>query len=1054
VCKRLIQVFFSIFNTHHECLKNNITILFTKFLPLIPAALLCFQLQAQHKPYFIQSTETTGLSDNRVTCFFKDKKGYLWIGTENGLNRFDGINYILYRPSSNKKKHLSNAFITSVAQDAKENIWVSTTRGLNRIDAATDTTEIFLPDNKKEANSLPTDLIWDVYPANDTSVWIATDAKPFVKYNPVTHRFFYYDFKQYLLNNKIEFTQRYHAVFKIQPVSATELLLGTTDGIFSFNTTTGSFRMVYGTALDNITLFHYNQLTKQLYCADEHSMLYVYNVTTGKTTGIPTGALLHQNKPFLPYAIPSNAILVPSPDGLALLSSSNEIISYASGKGGVLPFLSNNQISTVYKDRNNITWIGTSNGVASFVPQLNSHLHVSFPSDLKYDAEFPVQNFLFQQLKKAWLVVSFRDNKLWAVNNSTGEKKELIRPILYQRDTCFALYSRHPDSIYFLCKGSLLTWFPKSNQWNKINLDSQKSIAITCMDIDGDGNYWIGTKRRGLLVYNPSTKKIWLPDSKTFNPNIIPALKYDPKNNYMWIATHNSGLHKYSFAEKKFIRIRRYDDSPTAMHSSLINGLALDNRNNIWCATAEGGLAKYNIAQAPEKGVTNYERESGLPENNVNSVTVDGQDNTYFSTAKGIGFISADGKLKLFYNNGNGLPYSKFQLALLHLPGNLLATAVENSLFCFDTKAMLLSQNEKIIINQIQLNDSVNIALQQTPSFRHYQNTIRFDFVLPDFVAPAAIDYYYKLEGYEKEWIANGKLKTVRYSSLPPGTYTFYVKAKKGNGEFNSEPVGWKFMIRAPFWKTTWFQLMTLAIASLMVAILVRQRIKSLKAKALLQQQYTELEVKALRNQMNPHFIFNSLNSISTLVAASHNEKSLEYLGKFSKLLRLVLDESEDNYVTLKDEVKLLDLYLQMEQLRFGESFKYTITIEKEIDQDDTLLPSFIIHPLAENAIWHGLLHKHGERKLIIAFTKKGDSILQCVVKDNGIGMEAAKKMKGQRLNGVLQKSKGLQLVKDRLRILGKQTGLHTSFIIEDAKDSNGLVNGTKVTVEIPVKYE
>jgi ligand-binding sensor domain-containing protein/anti-sigma regulatory factor (Ser/Thr protein kinase) len=1034
-------------------LKDNITILFTKLFHIIPVALLCLKLQAQHQPYFIQSNESTGLSDNRVTCFFKDKTGYMWIGTENGLNRFDGANYMLYRPSSNKKKHLSNAFITSVAQDTKENMWVSTTRGLNRVDAATDTTEIFLPDNKKEANSLPTDLIWDVHPANDTSVWIATDAKPFVKYNPVTKRFFYYDFKQYLLNNKIEFTKRYHAIFKIQPVSATELLLGTTDGIFSFNTTTGSFRMVYGTALDNITLFHYNQITKQLYCADEHSMLYVYNVTTGKTTCIPTGALLNQNKPFLPYAIPSNAILVPSPDGLALLSSSTEIISYSSNKEGVLPFLSNNQISAVYKDRNNITWLGTSNGLASFVPQLNNHLHVSFPSDLKYDAEFPVQNFLFQQKQNAWLVVSFRDNKLWVVNNSTGEKKELIRPISYQRDTCSALYSRHPDTIYFLCTGSLLTWLPKSNQWNKINLDSQKSIAITCMDIDGDGNYWIGTKRRGLLVYNPATKKIWLPDSKTFDPNIIPALKYDPKNNYMWIATHNSGLHKYSFAEKKFIRIRRYDDSPTALHSSIINALALDGKNNIWCATTEGGLAKYSIAQAPGKGVTNYERESGLPENNVNSVTVDGQDNIYFSTAKGIGFIPADGKLKLLYNNENGLPYSKFQMGLLHLPGNLLATIVENNLFCFDTKAMLLSQNEEIMINHIQLHDSVSIALHQTPSFRYHQNTIRFDFVLPDFVAPAAIDYYYKLEGYEKEWFANGKLKTVRYSSLPPGTYTFYVKAKKGNGEFHSQLAEWKFKILPPFWQTWWFRFLALLAILTVAFLLIKRRMNALKAKALLKQQYTELEIKALRSQMNPHFIFNSLNSISMLVAGKQNEMGLEYLNKFSKLLRLVLDESENNFISLKDEIKILELYLQMEQLRFGDSFAYTIHVEEGLDEEETMLPSFIIQPIAENAIWHGLMHKQGNKRLIIEFHQRNNT-LQCIIKDNGIGIEAAKKMKEQRLNGVEQKSKGLQIVKDRIKILGEQSGIHTRFLMEDMKNETGLITGTKVTLEIPANYE
>ena len=216
----------------------------------------------------------------------------------------------------------------------------------------------------------------------------------------------------------------------------------------------------------------------------------------------------------------------------------------------------------------------------------------------------------------------------------------------------------------------------------------------------------------------------------------------------------------------------------------------------------------------------------------------------------------------------------------------------------------------------------------------------------------------------------------------------------------------------------------------------------------------SDWRVAALRAQMNPHFIFNSLNSISQLVASKQNEEGLQYLSKFSKLLRMVLDESEKSFISIKDEIKMLDLYLQLETLRFGNSFSYTIHADDTLDEEETLLPSFLIHPIIENAIWHGLLHKEGERRLIIRFIKKDKDKLICIVKDNGIGIEAATLKKRQQLNGEKQESKGLKMVKERLGLLEDQNHSSTSFKMEDMKDDNGYVSGTKCTLELPVIYE
>ncbi|MGZ5190416.1 MAG: histidine kinase, partial [Flavisolibacter sp.] len=220
-----------------------------------------------------------------------------------------------------------------------------------------------------------------------------------------------------------------------------------------------------------------------------------------------------------------------------------------------------------------------------------------------------------------------------------------------------------------------------------------------------------------------------------------------------------------------------------------------------------------------------------------------------------------------------------------------------------------------------------------------------------------------------------------------------------------------------------------------------------------LNQDLATSQLTALRSQMNPHFIFNSLNSIAQLVASKQNEEGLQYLTKFSKLLRLVLDESSNNFISLKDEVKILDLYLQLESLRFDSSFNYTIHIDDALDEEEVMLPSFLIHPVVENAVWHGLLHKTGERRLIINFIKKSEEEIHCIIKDNGIGIDAAIVKRKDQLNGEIHHSKGLQIVVDRLELLQQQYGIETFMKTEDLKDGD-FDSGTKVIIQLPVIYE
>ena len=213
-----------------------------------------------------------------------------------------------------------------------------------------------------------------------------------------------------------------------------------------------------------------------------------------------------------------------------------------------------------------------------------------------------------------------------------------------------------------------------------------------------------------------------------------------------------------------------------------------------------------------------------------------------------------------------------------------------------------------------------------------------------------------------------------------------------------------------------------------------------------------EEKLTALRSQMNPHFIFNSLNSIQQYILNGEIDNANKYLSKFSKLIRMVLQYSEYNFISLDEEINMLELYLSVEKTRFGNSFEYKILIEDELDTEEIKIPNLMIQPFVENAIWHGLMHKTGERKIDIMFHLKNDVSMVCVVTDNGVGRRKAEEIKNARSLGPNHESKGIQLVKDKIDVLKQQFRSEVSIEVYDINDMDGKVVGTRVIIQLPIK--
>lgn len=232
-------------------------------------------------------------------------------------------------------------------------------------------------------------------------------------------------------------------------------------------------------------------------------------------------------------------------------------------------------------------------------------------------------------------------------------------------------------------------------------------------------------------------------------------------------------------------------------------------------------------------------------------------------------------------------------------------------------------------------------------------------------------------------------------------------------------------------------------------AELITLELKETQKRLALEKQYRNSELKALKAQMNPHFIFNALNSIQEYIILNEKNLASDYLGKFADLMRNYLHQSDAGTITLQEEVESLEMYLELEALRFGEDLNYTIEVAKNIATESVQIPTMLVQPYAENALKHGLLHKKGERNLKVTFSQPNEKTLRCTVIDNGIGRKAAATLKNRR--GDTHKSFATQANENRLDLLNykknKQIGVH----ITDLYDPLENPIGTKVTLDIPL---
>ena len=308
-----------------------------------------------------------------------------------------------------------------------------------------------------------------------------------------------------------------------------------------------------------------------------------------------------------------------------------------------------------------------------------------------------------------------------------------------------------------------------------------------------------------------------------------------------------------------------------------------------------------------------------------------------------------------------------------------------------------------------------------------------------------SIRYEYQVKGKSKQWYPIDS-NVISISSLGGGNYTINVATI--SKEKRTEEQVLSINKEKTLFENNWFWLLTIGVIGGLIFAYNKIRINHVRKQERLRASYekklSELQMEALQSQMNPHFIFNALNSIKHFILTNEKFKAAEYLSGFSSLVRQVLNNSKSPIINLEKEIETLKLYIEMEQMRFDDKFNYQFHIDGNLDLLEINLPPLIFQPYVENAIWHGLMHKEGPRKLDIYFKKLGDSLL-CTIEDNGIGRKKAMESKPGGLKR--QKSFGMQITQDRMKI----NQIKSDINIIDKENDNGIATGTKVIIQIPL---
>ena len=578
-----------------------------------------------------------------------------------------------------------------------------------------------------------------------------------------------------------------------------------------------------------------------------------------------------------------------------------------------------------------------------------------------------------------------------------------------------------------------------SNKKNKVKL---KGSDVKLLNALG-GKFQSYTRNNELLITGPYG--VYTFDSESDNFQKFTASHYRLTNNHDIHQSHDGKIFLATNSGLKTIKLNNgvVHETESTLEGIRINHIEPLKDNIVFLATATQGLIVFDLKK--KKTLTTFNQKSGLINNYVSKI-IPGKDQSYWvlglSYLAVLEYDSTNNHLKLnrTISAANGLISGKVNDLCFNK--NLAFVAGENEVQFFDSALDAKNLTPPLInISSALLLNDAETNLEPNSSLTSVQNDVRFAFNGINFRSEGETKYEYRLTGNSNRSLTTNE-REVSFLNLSPGDYNFEVFAINNCGVKSTNPARFSFTILPPFYQTSWFYFLIILAFGLIIYLVYRLRIKRLEEKNNNLIANNELRQKALIAQMNPHFIFNSMNSILSLIMENKNDVAEDYLTRFSGLLRNALNQSDETFTLLKNELLITQEYVQLEAMRFNFSIDYETHLQDGIHENKILVPSLILQTLAENSILHGIIPAQKNGLITVSISIKSDFLIRIDIVDNGIGIIASKDFKKGQTN--THKSKGTNILKERVETLGKIYNTNCNIEFSDTG------SGTKVSLCIP----
>lgn len=980
---------------------GNILLIFTIFIQLST-----YNAFAEYKATYKHFTVDDGLPATDVFHVFQDSKGFIWFATSHGVSRFDGYNFKTFDLTSG----LVDNVVFEIFEDYKGRIWFVSYSGKLCYFENDEIHEF--PYNNKISQVFPK----STGPAKK-SFWVDSLDNVYLglkKYGIIT-------ISPEGIFRKIENVN--HARFQVVRIckekymsstytKALNCLLDIIDGshIISFKWKDIGYEVGY-------PIQYFSELSpdgKSLYISMEHLLLRLQGDSVVQKCDFVNDAIIW----------------------LGFDNGGNLWASFFNGGIKMFPkgdlnsmetmfMLKDCQVTSIVSDKEGACWFSTLNDGVFYYPNVSMRIYNKSLGldDNRIKAVYAKKNYVY---------VGFNIGFVNIINDNIIYKYSLQNQCT-ERVLMRFFYGSTSDSKVWVSTFSTLGYFIENRYHSYMNKKQIKSPQK--MISSKDGGYWVGS---ACGIYKIKDDKVVYNSQVEGFSAMISSLAED-NNGTLWFSTVN-GLWKYSN------KIIQYVGQENKLLSKQCGDMFFNRTDSsLWLGTNGAGVVIYHPGR---RTVSQLTTDDGLVSNSIQDF-FEYNSSVWVGTQKGISVIaSKNGKIKDVQNITmfDGLPTN--EINSIFIKDSTLYVGTSNGLAITNLKnCHPNTYSPNIVLNGINVDGKDFKADSEKVNIEYASNLITVSYSGLAYKNMGKLLYRYRLLGLDTNWVYTFNT-SCSFSQLNTGSYLFEIQAQNTSNVWSPSKQLVTIIVASPYWQKWWFILIVAsALASILYGVYML-RMREVNKRNELINNINLYKQQSLRQQMNPHFIFNTLNSIQYYILERDTISSHKYLTKFAKLMRLTLDNSQSPTIPLHDEIEALRLYLDLEALRLEGKFTYSIDIDEDESILDIKVPTLLIQPFVENAIWHGIMLKPDKCGTVkISLADKG-SYVECLIRDDGVGREEAKRVRES--NTGMHKSRGFQITQQRIDLLSSMYKERFNIKIVDLYDKKGSSEGTLVSITIP----